>query len=149
MELLTIVGHPTNQSITCFYRSIFWHGAQSGPTNFPFHPTISFHQLTNPKACQYVFERFICNLSGSLLNSHLWPHVGLMSVWSDLCTPKSDQFQISPSASPEILHHTVWRTWLLTMLCGRKTIMLPILATSPIHFLLKSWENVLFKLLFP
>ena len=23
--------------------------------------------------------------------------------------PKSDQFQISPAASPEILHHTVWR----------------------------------------
>ena len=29
-------------------------------------------------------------------------------------TPKSDQFQISPAASPEILHHTVWRTWLFT-----------------------------------
>ena len=27
-------------------------------------------------------------------------------------TPKSDQCQISPVASPEILHHTVWRTWL-------------------------------------
>ena len=27
-------------------------------------------------------------------------------------TPKSDQFQISPANSPEILHHTVWRTWL-------------------------------------
>ena len=27
-------------------------------------------------------------------------------------TPKSDQFQIFPPASPEILHRTVWRTWL-------------------------------------
>ena len=27
-------------------------------------------------------------------------------------TPKSDQIQIFPAASPEILHHTVWRTWL-------------------------------------
>ena len=27
-------------------------------------------------------------------------------------TPKSDQCQISPAASPEILHHTVRRTWL-------------------------------------
>ena len=27
-------------------------------------------------------------------------------------TPKSDQLQISPAASPEISHHTVWRTWL-------------------------------------
>ena len=27
-------------------------------------------------------------------------------------TPKRDQFQTSPAASPEILHQTVWRTWL-------------------------------------
>ena len=27
-------------------------------------------------------------------------------------TPKGDQVQISPAASPEILHHTVGRTWL-------------------------------------
>ena len=27
-------------------------------------------------------------------------------------TPESDQCQISPAASPEILHHTVWITWL-------------------------------------
>ena len=26
-------------------------------------------------------------------------------------TPKSDQSQISPAASPEILHHAVWRIW--------------------------------------
>ena len=29
-------------------------------------------------------------------------------------TPKSDQFKISRAASPEISHHTVWRTWLFT-----------------------------------
>ena len=27
-------------------------------------------------------------------------------------TPKGDQFQISPAAFPQILHHTVQRTWL-------------------------------------
>ena len=27
-------------------------------------------------------------------------------------TTKSDQSQISPAASPQIVHHTVWRTWL-------------------------------------
>ena len=27
----------------------------------------------------------------------------------DTFTPKSDQFRISPAASPEITHHTVWR----------------------------------------
>ena len=26
--------------------------------------------------------------------------------------PNRDQFQNSPAVSPEILHHTVWRTWL-------------------------------------
>ena len=51
-------------------------------------------------------------------------------------TLKSDHFLISPAASPEILHHTVWRTWLF--------IVLPTLTTSPIHFSLKGWENVLF-----
>ena len=29
-----------------------------------------------------------------------------------IITPKSDQCQISPAASAEIFHHTVWRTWL-------------------------------------
>ena len=28
-------------------------------------------------------------------------------------TPESDQSQISPPAPPEILHHTVRRTWLI------------------------------------
>ena len=47
-------------------------------------------------------------------NDHLLrtvlPCPGLCAV--NPFTPKSDQFQISPAASPEIWHHTVWRTWL-------------------------------------
>ena len=39
--------------------------------------------------------------------------------------------QISPAASPEILHHTVWRTWLFTKLTQMKDITLPILTTAP------------------
>ena len=51
-------------------------------------------------------------------------------------TPKSDQFQISPAASPEIyLHHTVWRTWLFIVY--DEVIILPILTTSLIHFSMK------------
>ena len=34
---------------------------------------------------------------------------------NDPFTPKSDQLQISPAASPETLHHTVWRTWLFIL----------------------------------
>ena len=41
---------------------------------------------------------------------------GNFSTDLNLCynpfTPKNDRCQISPAASPEILHHTVWRTWL-------------------------------------
>ena len=57
-------------------------------------------------------------------------------------TPKSDQFQISPS------HHTVWRTCLLSfhsLLRWEVIKLLPILTTSLIHFSLKGWENLLFE----
>ena len=37
---------------------------------------------------------------------------GVEPVSINPCTPKGDQCQISPAASPEISHHTVWRTWL-------------------------------------
>ena len=41
---------------------------------------------------------------------------------------KSDLFQISPAASSEILHHTVWRTWLF------------------IAYSDEIWKNVVFEL---
>ena len=46
-----------------------------------------------------------------------WPKDMWGSGCSSLCltlfTPKpSDQYEISPEASPEILHHKLWRTWL-------------------------------------
>ena len=49
-------------------------------------------------------------------------------------TPKSDQFQISPKASPEILNRTVWRTWLFIAYSDER-------CTAISH-----WENVLFEL---
>ena len=59
-------------------------------------------------------------------------------------TAKSDHFQISSAASPEILHQTVWRTWLFISLLRWKMIILPILTTSLIHFSSKGWEQVPF-----
>ena len=50
-------------------------------------------------------------------------------------TPRSDQFQISPVASPEIL---VWRTWH----SDEKWLYYQILTASFIHFSTKGWENV-------
>ena len=61
-------------------------------------------------------------------------------------TPKSDQVQISPVASPVILHHTVWRTWPFIACSDWKMILVPVLTTSLIHFSWKGWENVLFEL---
>ena len=49
----------------------------------------------------------------------------------NLSTPKSDQFQISPAASPEILHHTLRRTWLFTAYSDESWLRCQIL-TSPL-----------------
>ena len=57
-------------------------------------------------------------------------------------TPKSDQYQISPSASPEI---TVWITWGFIAYSDKRWFVLPILTTSLIHFSLKGCKNVLFS----
>ena len=64
------------------------------------------------------------------------PHRLLSHMFSTV-TPKSDQCQISPAVSPEILHHTVWRTWLFMASLKWKMIILPILTTSVNIFLPK------------
>ena len=61
-------------------------------------------------------------------------------------TPKSDQVQISPAASPVILHHTVWRIWLFIAYSDEKWLYYQIRIASLIHFCIKGWENVLFEL---
>ena len=38
---------------------------------------------------------------------------GKLWGWFNPFTPESDQSQISPPAPPELLHHTVRRTWLI------------------------------------
>ena len=57
-----------------------------------------------------------------------------------------DQSPISPAPSPEILHHTVRRTWLFIAYSDESLIILPILTASLIRFSLKGWENVLIEL---
>ena len=44
----------------------------------------------------------------------LWVSPWFSRDWTGLTLslPLSDQFQVSPATSPEMLHHTVWRTWL-------------------------------------
>ena len=57
-------------------------------------------------------------------------------------TPKSDQYQISPAASPEILYHIVWRTWLFIAYSDERWLYCQFSLPHLIHFLLKGWENV-------
>ena len=60
------------------------------------------------------------------------PHHQSILKWEkrvDPYTLKSDQFHISLAASPEIFHHTVWRTWFFIV--SHKTTTLPI-PTTPL-----------------
>ena len=61
-------------------------------------------------------------------------------------TPESDQCQISPAPSPEILHHTVWRTWLFITYSNGRWLHYRISLPHSYIFSLKCWENVLFEL---
>ena len=61
-------------------------------------------------------------------------------------TPKSDQCQISPAASPEILHHPVWRTWMFIAYWVDKWLYYQFSLHRSYVFLLKGWENVLLEL---
>ena len=70
----------------------------------------------------------------------------VMATTVSTATPKSDQFQISPAASEEILHHTVWRTWLFIPYSDERRLCYQFLTTLLIYFSFKGWENVLFEL---
>ena len=61
-------------------------------------------------------------------------------------TPKSDQCQISPAASPAILHHTVWRTSLFIAYSHEIWLYYQFWLHHLYIFSLRGWENVLFEL---
>ena len=61
-------------------------------------------------------------------------------------TPESDQSQISPLASQEIWHHTVWRTWLFIAYSDEKWLYYKFSLHHSYNRFLKGWENTLFEL---
>ena len=61
-------------------------------------------------------------------------------------TPESDQFQISPAASPEILHHTVWRTWLFIAYSDERWLYYQFSLPHLYISLYEGWENALLEL---
>ena len=71
-------------------------------------------------------------------------HFGFVSLWAlslpdkqSMCG-ESDEFRISPAASPEILHHTVsWRTRLFIAYSDERWLYYQFSLTSHIHFFFK------------
>ena len=61
-------------------------------------------------------------------------------------TPESDQCQNSPTASQEIWHHTVWRTWLFIAYSDEKWLYYKFSLHQSYNRFLKGWENTLFEL---
>ena len=70
--------------------------------------------------------------------------VTLGSERINIFTPRSDQLQISPAASSEIEHHTVWRNLAFDSLLIWKVIILPILTISLIYNSLSNVGRVYF-----
>ena len=97
------------------------------------------HTVWRNISCEAAREIWHWSLSG----------VKGLNGWENLLfspfTPQSDQCQISPAASPEILYHTVWRTWLFIAysderwLCYRFSLYLayifPLLRVGRMYFL--------------
>ena len=77
-------------------------------------------------------------------HSHYNPQAGVRFV--NPFTPESDQCQISPPAPPEILHHTVRRTWLFIAYSDERWFWYKFSLPYLCIFSLERWENVLFEL---
>ena len=108
-------------------------------------------QLGGLPVCLYCMQRPGKKMRGEIINQSGFgctpypPTTPNLTHWRDRkinpFSPKSDQFQISPAASPVILHHILWRIRLFIALLRCKIIILPILTTSLILLLFKRlWE---------
>ena len=94
---------------------------------FMYHPTsvrTSVQGTEQRLDCVRVWQITVGHLSRNLhtnVEVNVFLHSSIIRRWLEQSawqvalnpfTPKGDQSPISPAASPEILHHTVWRTWL-------------------------------------
>ena len=70
----------------------------------------------------------------------------LIRFYLTLSTPKSDHFQFSPAALPEIVHHTVWRTWFFIAYSDKRWLYYQFITTLLMHLSSIDWENVPFEL---
>ena len=77
------------------------------------HSNANPNPESNPKPKGRIVQEtsFLPHISEPTVHSGFFDSI-LVLCHVNTFTPESDQCQISPAASPEILHHTVRRTWL-------------------------------------
>ena len=137
-----------------------WHNSDSSLLN-PFTPKSDKFQIS-PAASSEIWRTwlFIAYSDERLLYQQFsLPHCIHESRWNvenvlfelgsgsvNPFTPESDQCQISPPAPPEILHHTVWRTWLFIAYSDEKWLYYKFSLHHSYNRFLKGWENTLFEL---
>ena len=93
-------------------------------------PILLFPPLKDRRSCRYFTSTEV-----SPTQRHVYR-------WEQVRPRESEQFQISPAAPPEILHRTVWRTWLFIAYSDERWLCYQIVTTSLIRFSLKGWDNV-------
>ena len=132
-----VSSHATSAaSSTVFFCSVRWStivGATPASRSLSDTPSCPLHRFDRAKAADCT------TLGAGLLERR--NHYQLNPF-----IPKSDQYQISPAASPEILHHTVWRTWLFIAYSDARWLYYQLSLPSVIQFSLQGWENAVFEL---
>ena len=99
--------------------------------------------------CDFVVMRIarICSLTDNSPQQIRHPRLCEPLSWRLIpFTPESDQCQISPPAPPEILHHTLRRTWLFIAYSDEKWLYYKFSLPHLCILSLKGRENVLFEL---
>ena len=70
-----------------------------------------------------------------------WLQLLWFEFWLTLSLPRVISMSNSPAASPEILHHTVWRTWLFIVYSDERWLSCYLTHILPLQ--LKGWVNTL------
>ena len=113
-------------------------------TNLFAQITVRMHteQVMYSSEMEYKIQQFQDEHMSTLWSGQLSRLRTLHGTVYNPFTPESDQCQISPAASGEIVHYTVWRTWLFTAYSAYTTNS----CYFTYMFSLECWENVLVEL---
>ena len=102
------------------------------------------HRAVPSKHCgnRLILLTIVANVYSRFYSQTIWEVVVRINSFAS----KSDQLQNSSAASPEILHHTVWRTWHFIAYSDERWLQYQFSLPHLYISLLEGWENVLFRL---